>query len=133
MVFFIPDANAANRYWVGTATGSDLWESSDNWATSDTGAGGASIPGSSDVAIFMSDGGFPRIRSDFQERTKADFLVGFLLGFTNSEKDKNIINAELFYDMIDLFKKSEGIDDEIVDRATMGIKLTFPITFKTNI
>lgn len=48
-------AQAANRYWVGSAGG--LWNSSANWASSAgicSGTGGASVPGASDVAIFTS-------------------------------------------------------------------------------
>lgn len=49
------EAQAANRYWVGMAGGS--WSSSFNWATAAamcSGAGGSTVPGSSDVAIFTS-------------------------------------------------------------------------------
>ncbi len=44
-------AFAADRYWVGATTD---FHSSSNWSTTDGGAGGASVPGASDVAIFTS-------------------------------------------------------------------------------
>ena len=45
--------NAANRYWVASSTGN--WNSTANWSTTSGGVSGASVPGSSDIAIF--DGG----------------------------------------------------------------------------
>lgn len=46
----------ADRYWVG---GSGTWDSSDttNWSTSSGGAGGASVPGSSDNVFFDANSG----------------------------------------------------------------------------
>ncbi len=54
-VFFIApsQAEAANRYWVGSAGGS--WNSTANWSTSQSACGantGASVPTSSDLAVF---------------------------------------------------------------------------------
>ena len=48
----VPDneAEAANRYWV--AASASNWNSTANWSTTSGGAGGASIPGSADIAIF---------------------------------------------------------------------------------
>ncbi|TSC57336.1 MAG: hypothetical protein Greene041619_1208 [Candidatus Peregrinibacteria bacterium Greene0416_19] len=48
---------AADRFWVGQGTDKNRWESTANWATTRAGAGGASIPGTSDVAIFDAGGG----------------------------------------------------------------------------
>ncbi|HVU95374.1 MAG TPA: T9SS type A sorting domain-containing protein [Puia sp.] len=45
---------AANRYWIAASPGS--WTSTGNWSASPGGAGGASVPGSSDVAIFDNNG-----------------------------------------------------------------------------
>lgn len=46
----------ANRYWVG---GTGTWDASSttNWSTASGGAGGASVPGSADVAIFDANSG----------------------------------------------------------------------------
>jgi len=46
------DCFAANRYWVGSNT---TFNSSANWSTTDGGAGGASVPGSSDIAYFTNN------------------------------------------------------------------------------
>ena len=43
---------AADRYWVG-ASGA-AWNTTDSWSTSSGGSNGASVPGSSDTAIFDS-------------------------------------------------------------------------------
>ncbi len=54
--FFSQTVEAATRYWVGGAGGCDgTFDDSDCWSTSAGGAGGASVPGSIDVAQFTSD------------------------------------------------------------------------------
>ncbi len=58
-----PHAFAADRYWVGAANGSDRWETTANWSTLPRGAGGASVPGTSDQAIFSFSGNTVRLRS----------------------------------------------------------------------
>lgn len=52
----------ANRYWVGTGT----WDGSNtaNWSTTSGGAGGASVPTSSDNVIFNSSSGVCTVGSD---------------------------------------------------------------------
>ena len=53
VAFFVvvADASAADRYWIGTSV-SDSWSSTSFWSTTSGGAGGASVPGSGDNAIF---------------------------------------------------------------------------------
>lgn len=46
---------AANRYWISSSAGN--WNNSANWSTASGGAGGASVPGAADVAIFDGAGG----------------------------------------------------------------------------
>jgi len=41
---------SANRYWVNVAASN--WNNTANWSTVSGGAGGASVPGSGDIAIF---------------------------------------------------------------------------------
>ena len=43
---------AADRYWVGAS--SAAWNTTDSWSTSSGGSNGASVPGTSDTAIFDS-------------------------------------------------------------------------------
>ena len=50
LIVFSISTQAANRFWI--ATTSSNWNSISNWSTISGGAGGASVPGNSDVAIF---------------------------------------------------------------------------------
>ena len=58
LVLSTKTAIAANRYWVGTSDGANTNDTA-NWSSSSGNAcsvsGGASVPGSSDIAIFNSD------------------------------------------------------------------------------
>ncbi|HET6990987.1 MAG TPA: hypothetical protein VFJ43_06670, partial [Bacteroidia bacterium] len=47
---FSVNAHAAKRYWVGATSNS--WKLKANWSSSSGGAGGSTIPGSSDTAFF---------------------------------------------------------------------------------
>ncbi len=47
-------SNAANRYWIASSSAS--WTSTANWSTASGGPSGASVPGTSDVAIFDNNG-----------------------------------------------------------------------------
>lgn len=44
----------ADRYWIASANAN--WNNTSNWSTSSGGAGGASVPGSSDKALFDGNG-----------------------------------------------------------------------------
>ncbi len=57
-IFFCIFSNeilAANRYWI--ATGASNWNNTANWSITSGGAGGASVPGASDFAIYDGVGG----------------------------------------------------------------------------
>jgi hypothetical protein len=45
----------ANRYWISSLAGN--WNNSANWSAASGGAGGATVPGAGDVAIFDGAGG----------------------------------------------------------------------------
>lgn len=47
--------HAQNRFWVASSSG--FWNDANNWSTSSGGAGGASVPGASNVAIFNGASG----------------------------------------------------------------------------
>ena len=49
-----PGLNAAARYWTGAADNN--WSNTNNWSTTSGGTGGASVPGSGDVANFDANG-----------------------------------------------------------------------------
>lgn len=48
-------AEAANRYWVAASEAN--WNDTANWSTTSGGGGGASVPGSTDIAFFDGAGG----------------------------------------------------------------------------
>ncbi|MDD5654880.1 MAG: hypothetical protein PHR91_04475, partial [Candidatus Omnitrophica bacterium] len=47
-------AEAASRYWVG---GDGSWSQTAHWSTSSGGGGGATVPGTADIAIFNRNSG----------------------------------------------------------------------------
>ena len=57
-------AHAADRFWVGANVPSDVWEDTANWSAMSQGAGGSTVPGASDIAIFTLSGNTVRMRSD---------------------------------------------------------------------
>lgn len=54
MVAFLSETYGANRFWVSSIAGN--WNNAANWSTTSGGAGGASVPGASDIAIFDGNG-----------------------------------------------------------------------------
>lgn len=50
LLLLVGSSTAANRYWVAAAPAN--WNNTANWSTTSGGAGGASVPGSSDFAFF---------------------------------------------------------------------------------
>jgi hypothetical protein len=54
IVFCTIELSAASRYWIGVADNN--WNNTGNWSTSSGGGGGASVPGSGDVANFDVNG-----------------------------------------------------------------------------
>ncbi len=53
-VLFISTVFSADRYWISSS--SSNWNNTSNWSTSSGGAGGASVPGSSDIVYFDANG-----------------------------------------------------------------------------
>ncbi len=51
---YVFSSDAANRYWISSS--SSNWNSTANWSASSGGAGGASVPGSSDIVYFDANG-----------------------------------------------------------------------------
>jgi hypothetical protein len=52
LLFCTVDSYAAKRFWIATATNN--WNSTTNWSTTATGAGGSTVPGTNDTAYFTS-------------------------------------------------------------------------------
>ncbi|MFZ1806168.1 MAG: hypothetical protein WAU36_03045 [Cyclobacteriaceae bacterium] len=55
LLLFLTWGAFAQRYWVGTIPG--VWNNTANWSATSGGAGGASVPGVADLAIFNGAGG----------------------------------------------------------------------------
>jgi hypothetical protein len=65
----------ANRYWVTGGTGN--WNSTTNWSTSSGGASGASVPGSSDAALFDASSGSGTATLDISPTVQTLTMTGF--------------------------------------------------------
>jgi hypothetical protein len=65
----------ANRYWVTGGTGN--WNSTTNWSTSSGGASGASVPGSSDAALFDASSGSGTATLDISPTVQTLTCTGF--------------------------------------------------------
>jgi hypothetical protein len=50
LLIFAGNSTAASRFWI--AAGAANWNNTANWSTTSGGAGGSTVPGSSDVAFF---------------------------------------------------------------------------------
>lgn len=53
---------------------------------------------------------------------------GFLLAFKNKEKTSNIINSELYVNLLDVFDNNNAAE-KLFARSNYGIRFTFPINF----
>jgi len=65
----------ANRYWVTGGTGN--WNSTTNWSTASGGASGASVPGSSDAALFDANSGSGTATLDISPTIQTLTCTGF--------------------------------------------------------
>lgn len=81
----------ANRFWVG---GTGTWDSSSttHWSTTSGGANGASVPGSSDVAVFDANSGGGTVTLNFGGTiTVQGITTGAFTGtWDNSVNNNNI-------------------------------------------
>lgn len=82
LAFLAPvSAEAANRFWVG---GTGTWDSTSttHWSTTTGGGSGASVPGSSDIAIFdgSSGGGTVTVDSTINGATLQQITAGAFTG-----------------------------------------------------
>jgi hypothetical protein len=60
-----------------------------------------------------------------------NLYVGFMLAVKNTKTDTPIVNFELFYKFLDLFKTTDE-DYKLFERNNIGIRFAFPIKFKYN-
>src|SRR3989344_625640 len=78
LLFFlsISQAHAASRYWVSDVGKNASWNGANNWAATQGGAKGASVPGVDDVAIFTSSNSGNTVRI---QQSAAVFIKGLVL------------------------------------------------------
>lgn len=66
-------------------------------------------------------------------KPRLNFGLGLLFAFKDVKKEnKSIVNAELYYNFLDLFKSTDT-DYKLFERNDIGIRLTFPINFLNKI
>ena len=65
----------ANRYWVTGGTGN--WNSTTNWSATTGGASGASVPGSTDAALFDASSGAGTATLDISPTVQTLTMTGF--------------------------------------------------------
>jgi hypothetical protein len=63
------------------------------------------------------------------EKPIANCYTGFLLSFKKKDDEKSIVNAELYYQFLDIFKNTET-EYKLFERNSVGLRFTFPIQFK---
>jgi hypothetical protein len=57
--------------------------------------------------------------------------VGLVFSFADQTKKGSVVNAELFYQMKDVFN-TNGNDKDLFERNSVGLRFTFPINFNIN-
>lgn len=57
---------------------------------------------------------------------------GFLMTFINKEKTENIINSELYVNLLDV-SDNKNSTEKLFTRSSYGIRLTFPISFNSKL
>jgi hypothetical protein len=71
---------------------------------------------------------FPNSR--FTDNIKPVYNVGFgiVFPFIDKKKEKSIVNAELYYNVVNIFN-SKNSDYSLIERNNIGFRLSFPISF----
>ncbi|MBL7770012.1 MAG: hypothetical protein JNK20_13600 [Flavipsychrobacter sp.] len=71
----------------------------------------------------------PELLFQKSEKPITNCFAGILLAFMNKGDEKSIVNAELYYQFLDIFKNTET-KYNLFERNTVGLRFTFPINFK---
>ena len=72
--------------------------------------------------------GSAEFKAQKHEKPLWNATLGFLVSFKNT-KDESVLNAELYYNFLDIFKTSETTHN-LFERNSIGIRFAVPITFK---
>lgn len=66
-----------------------------------------------------------------EEKPVANLYTGFLVAVKSAKTANAVVNAELYYKFLDLFKTTES-EYDLFERNSVGIRFVFPIAFKYN-
>jgi hypothetical protein len=72
---------------------------------------------------------YPEWKIQKGEKPIANLGTGFLISLKDSKTKGSVVNAELYYNFLDLFKSSETTY-KFFERNNIGIRFAFPLTFK---
>lgn len=72
---------------------------------------------------------FPEWIIKDKEIPLGNFGVGFLFSFKDSKTDGAVVNAELYYNLLDLFNSTNS-PKKLFERNDIGIRFAFPLQFK---
>jgi hypothetical protein len=73
---------------------------------------------------------FPEVQKRESYKPVSNLGVGFLVSFKDKEDEKSNVNAELYYNFLDVFKVKESTFG-FFERNSIGIRFAFPMNFKT--
>lgn len=71
----------------------------------------------------------PEYKIMINQQPETNFELGFYMPFKNVKKDNEIINAELYLNMINLFETNGVNEHNLLKRSEYGIRFSFPINF----
>ena len=74
---------------------------------------------------------FPQLQTYRSELPVWNCGVGLFFNLKNAkdDKDNTVVNAELFYNVLDVFDVTNS-DYRLIERNNVGIRFSFPINFK---
>jgi hypothetical protein len=73
---------------------------------------------------------YPELQTRDKERPVWNIGFGFLLSFKDAKDVSSVVNAELYYNFLDVFHTSDSAYG-LIERNDIGIRFSFPIKFKT--
>lgn len=71
----------------------------------------------------------PELIIQKNEKPITNCYTGFLFSFKKKDDEKSNVNAEIYYQFLDIFKNTET-EYKFFERNTVGLRFTFPIQFK---
>lgn len=119
----------------GTATGARSQTKKYNAYQGKYNKGVSGLAVSADLFYFLFQNNMAAIHinpewvTQSKEKPVGNFYTGFLLAFKNAKTDGAVINAELYYKFLDVFKSTDT-DYRLFERNNIGIRFSVPIQFK---